>query len=134
MIYGIGNDVVYIPRISRIVQSDRVHRFVHKLLNAHERTALESIAAPHVDVHIAGRWALKEAIAKMLGCGIGNSVSFHDITIARNARGRPIALIDPVVWERLGINATLHIHVSLSHDADIAYAIAIGAYVDPMRP
>jgi holo-[acyl-carrier protein] synthase len=134
MIYGIGSDVVHIPRIARIVRGKRAQKFVHKLLNEHERTAMPSAVFPFttdaLDAHIAGRWALKEAIAKMLGCGIGTTVSFHDITIVRSDRGRPIALMSPLAWDRLGIATPLRIHVTLTHDAHIAYAVAIGEYPD----
>jgi holo-[acyl-carrier protein] synthase len=73
---------------------------------------------------LAARFAAKEAIAKALGAPRG--MRWHDCTVRRISGGAPVVEITGTVAARaaeLGIDRW---HLSISHDAGIAAAVAIG--------
>ena len=76
-------------------------------------------------ISLAGRWAVKEAVAKVLidttGC------HWHDCEVLSGDRGEPVIEVTGTVAEaaqRLGIARWL---VSVSHDGDMAIAFVVGA-------
>ena len=65
---------------------------------------------------------------KAVGCGWQQGVKFTDIEVTRNEIGKPEVTLSGVVSEfAINLNIT-KIHISLSHNDDvaIAYAIAVG--------
>lgn len=91
MIFGIGLDLCSVARIDEALKKYG-HRFVERVLNERERDELGEKAK---DLRtLAKAFAAKEAIAKALGTGIGQSLSFQDITIMREPSGKPYALVD----------------------------------------
>ncbi len=93
MIIGIGTDIVEIARIDKILTQDNADRFIDRILNQCEIELFsEKLAADNdkiITTFLAGRWAVKEAIAKALGCGVGENCSFHDISIYNGENGQP---------------------------------------------
>ena len=45
---------------------------------------------------LARRWALKEAVSKALGTGIGQSYGFEDIMVGHTSRGAPTVVVKGV--------------------------------------
>lgn len=113
MIVGIGVDLVDIPRFERSLE--RTPRLLERLFADAERSL-----RPH---SLAARYAAKEALIKALGGSDG--VHWTDIEIASEPSGRPVFALSgttaATVAER-GIDA---LHLSLSHDADVAIAYVI---------
>lgn len=111
----IGVDIVKISRIESLI-----NRFGERGLN---RFLSESeISRGRDKVHrIAGYWAVKEAISKALGVGIGKEFSFQDVEIGYDSYGRPIAKLSNRVRERFNIE---NIAISITHDGDYAVAVA----------
>jgi holo-[acyl-carrier protein] synthase len=75
--------------------------------------------------NLAGRWAAKEAVSKVLGLGV-RGVGWREIEIERLPTGQPaVRLHDRAARraEQLGIE---RIAVSISHESDYAIAIAQG--------
>ncbi|MFT5660652.1 MAG: holo-[acyl-carrier protein] synthase [Sulfurimonas sp.] len=69
----------------------------------------------------AGFWAVKEAVSKALGVGIGSQCSFHDILISKTAKGAPkIKLSEKITQEFNVKNAS----ISITHDGEYAIAVA----------
>jgi holo-[acyl-carrier protein] synthase len=65
---------------------------------------------------LAKRFAVKEAFAKALGTGIGETVAFKDIEIFKNTKNQPqIRVLKKI--DNIG-----KIHVSISDDQDNAIA------------
>ena len=119
---GIGNDIVSILRIRRALKRHS-HAFHKKILTKKESEYCLSKNDP--PTHIAGRFAAKEAIAKALGSGFGSALSFVDIEILSNQKGRPIATLSPdaqKIWGRPDIL------LSISHCKDYAIATALLQY------
>jgi len=76
--------------------------------------------------HLAGRFAAKEAILKVLGTGWSGGIAWTDIQITNQLSGQPIVeltgLCRKIAAER-GIRAW---HISISHIETHAIASAIG--------
>ena len=102
MITGIGTDVLDIERIHGILAGKNKMRFLNRLLTVAELERVQRI--PHVErvvEFIAGRFALKEAVAKAFGCGIGGMVGFQDIEIKAEPSGKPQCTVTKEALERL---------------------------------
>jgi holo-[acyl-carrier protein] synthase len=111
----IGTDIVAIGRIELAIQK-RGERFLARFLNPQERERTSKVAS------IAGLWAAKEAIAKALGCGIGQHLSFADITILKTPKGAPYFELSIEAQRRYPIVSS---SLSISHDGGFAIAVVV---------
>lgn len=112
-VVGVGIDVVDVTRF--MLALDRAPRLRERLFTEPERDLPPS--------SLAARFAAKEAIAKALGSPGG--MRWHDCTVHRVTGGPPrVEIVGTVaaVADRLGVTGW---HLSISHDAGIASAIAI---------
>lgn len=73
---------------------------------------------------LAGRFAAKEAVAKALGCGIGD-VSWKEIEILRMESGAPELLLHGAAEQKAREQALVHWSLSLSHSQSHAVAVAV---------
>ncbi len=119
MICGIGIDLVRIDRIRAIAERWQA-RFLDRLYTEAERRYCMKKAAPYAS--FAGRFAAKEAMLKALGTGWSEGISWHDIQVLNDRRGRPRATVSGRVRALMRRAGVTDIHLSLSHDTD--YAIA----------
>ncbi|MBQ1448586.1 MAG: holo-ACP synthase, partial [Coriobacteriales bacterium] len=90
-----------------------------------ERAYCDAKARP--EVHYALRFAAKEAVAKALGTGFSDGVSFSGIEIVNNRYGKPEVLLTggaQRVAEEKGI-VEMQVSLSFTHDVGVANAIAI---------
>lgn len=119
MIKGLGNDIIEVPRIEKIMLRYGP-KFLDKVFTVTEQAyCLKYVKSSR---HFAGRFAAKEAIVKALGTGFGKDVSFLDIEIVNDASGKPIVQLAPEVTKRLG---NPQVHLSISHCNSYATAVAI---------
>jgi holo-[acyl-carrier protein] synthase len=78
--------------------------------------------------HYAGRWAVKEAVVKAWSASrFGRSpkepnLSPREVEVVTDAWGRPSVRLGSILAGHL---ADVRVHVSLSHDGDIAVAMAV---------
>lgn len=80
---------------------------------------------PHRARYYAGRYAAKEAVAKALGTGFSDDVTWHDVEILRSVTGTPTVTLSDgalVAARALGITGWL---LSISHGESFAIASAI---------
>jgi holo-[acyl-carrier protein] synthase len=110
MISGIGTDIVELDRIKRI--SERQEKFIDRILTDAEKIEYKKLSDKRKIEFLAGRFAAKEAFAKAAGTGIGHELSFLDIEIAVDEKGKPF-IVKPY---RDGV------HLSISHSRDFAVA------------
>ncbi len=111
----IGIDIVKIERIEQMMErfgSKALARFLCK-----EEQELVSSAST-----AAGFWAVKEAVAKALGCGIGSECSFYDIRIKKSEKNAPYIMLSNSVIERFGIE---NAEISITHDGGFAIAVVV---------
>lgn len=119
-----GVDIVQISRIERIIKNKK-ERFYRRLFTNDEITYLES--RNNNSNTVAGLFAAKEAIGKVLGTGIG-SISWTDIEIVHNNAGKPMVNLNPKIKEKLHKLDMTEISLSISHEKEYAIAFAIGYY------
>ncbi|HYK99224.1 MAG TPA: holo-ACP synthase [Candidatus Acidoferrales bacterium] len=77
-------------------------------------------------LHLAGRWAAKEAVSKVLGLGV-RGVGWREIEIRRTPFGQPTVTLHGRAAQRaLAIGLREPLSVSISHIRDLAVAVAVG--------
>jgi holo-[acyl-carrier protein] synthase len=74
---------------------------------------------------LAGRWAAKEAVSKVLGLGV-RGIGWRDIEIERLPTGQPSVRLHGRAARRAEQLEMGRIAVSISHEAEYAVAIAFG--------
>ena len=72
---------------------------------------------------LAARFAAKEALAKALGAPVG--MSWHDAEVVSEESGRPRFEIRGTVLARADELGVASVHLSLSHDAGVAWAVVV---------
>lgn len=121
-IIGIGTDVVKISRIKRIFKK-YPEGFAERVLHKNELKVLKSHQSPKT--YLARRFSAKEAVAKALGTGIANGVSFKEIEISNNDNGQPILTLHGTtltIAKNLGIE---NAYISLSDEDKYAVAMVV---------
>jgi holo-[acyl-carrier protein] synthase len=123
-ILGHGIDLVEIARIRRLHEEHGQH-FLDRVFTPAEQEYCAANPKRYFE-HLAGRFAAKEAVLKVLGTGWRGGISWTDIEVVKDSMGQPgIRLTgecERIAVER-GITSWL---VSLSHIETHATASAIG--------
>lgn len=117
-----GIDLVDCPRIEQMIERHG-ERFIKRVFTAAEQTYAG--ANKNEVEKLAGRFAAKEAILKLVGTGWRGKIAWTDIEIINNASGRPEVTLGGEVKkiaDKLGIK---HISVSITHTANFAIASAV---------
>jgi len=114
MIRGIGIDIIEVKRIKKIME-DYGDRFLKRILTDNEINYCMKFSKP--ELHLAGRFAAKEAYSKAIGTGVGKSYSWKDIEILNNERGKPY-----IVHIKESEYSGFKYEVSISHTEEYACA------------
>ena len=123
-IIGHGIDLVETARIASMIESHG-ERFLSRCFTPAEVAYCQGHGKRATE-HLAGRFAVKEAILKVLGTGWSGGISWTDMEILPNAAGAPVLTLtgySAEVAARLGITRW---HVSISHIETHAIGSAIG--------
>jgi holo-[acyl-carrier protein] synthase len=83
---GLGTDIIEVERIRSNLKKYG-EEFLDKILTPLEKS--HSLKFKDPTLHVAGRFAAKEAISKALGTGFGETLEFHDIEIVNDEKGKP---------------------------------------------
>jgi len=122
MIYGVGTDIIEIPRIEaalgrfgekfalRILCEPELRRFA-----AHRKPA----------AYLAKRFAAKEAFTKALGTGIHAPANWHGVWVINLRSGKPSLEYSPALRALLDARGVGRAHVSLTDEREIASATVI---------
>lgn len=116
---GLGSDIVEIARIKGVLER-HPDSFLNKTFTKNEQDYCLSHRDPAP--RLAARFAAKEAVAKALGLGFGESLGFLDIEILNDQLGRPLVHLSPQASHALGHPSFL---LTLSHEKHYALAVAI---------
>ena len=122
MILGIGTDLTEVARIKQSIERYG-NRFLDRLYTEGERVYASSRGNPAE--RYAARFAAKEAGMKAIGTGWRHGVTWKDFEVVNERSGRPILVLRGVAREiadRMGFES---ISISLTHTAEMAYAIVI---------
>jgi holo-[acyl-carrier protein] synthase len=122
MILGTGIDIIEVERIQS--SWDRFgDRFAGRILCPAELEYCRQYK--HPAQHLAARFAAKEAISKAFGTGIGVQLGWQDMEVSRRASGEPFVLLHGAGQRLLAERGGRIVHLSLSHTATHAVAVAI---------
>lgn len=121
MILGLGTDIVAVQRIERVIKDNP--RFVEKVFSLGEQEYCSSKANPAQSY--AARFAAKEAFMKALGTGWDEGISWTQIEVINDAKGKPCLKLSGATEDIAKSRGTELIHLSLSHEKDYAIATVI---------
>lgn len=133
MIIGIGTDLLDIARVRKILEQSASGRFMERVLTLRERE-LAAGRQGRLAEFTAGRFSAKEAVAKAIGCGIGKELSFQDVEVLPDPKGKPVCRLSEAALERLSAagllaggetSGSIAIHLSITHTETTAMAYAI---------
>jgi holo-[acyl-carrier protein] synthase len=122
-VVGMGLDLAQIERVQSFIER-RGQRALDRVFTPAEQAYCEGRASRYASY--AGRFAVKEAVMKVLGTGWRAGVRWIDIEVARAPGQAPRVVLhgeSARIAERRGIRA---IHVAITHDARLAAAVAVG--------
>ncbi len=121
-IFGIGVDVVDIPRIAELRQRHGDGLGRHIFLDAELEYCL---VRPNPDEALAARFAAKEAVMKALGTGWTDAVLFSGIEVVSTAGGKPMVRLHGSTKKKAEELGAGLIHLSLSHAREVAVAYVL---------
>lgn len=129
MILGIGNDIVDIRRIEKLLDT-AAERFILRTFSPQEQQTAQSRQNGGLSAATyAKRFAAKEACAKALGTAIRGGITFLDFEVSNTDSGQPVMHITGKAKEHLDTmtpaEMSAHIHLSLSDDYPYAQAYVI---------
>ncbi|MCE5313717.1 MAG: holo-ACP synthase [Armatimonadota bacterium] len=113
-ILGVGTDIVETDRIRDVME--REESFAKRIFTQAELDY--SLGKQSKYLHLAARFAAKEAVAKALG----RSFSWHDVEVINNALGKPEIKL---YGQAKGMAGNAKVHLSVSHTKHYASAVAI---------
>jgi holo-[acyl-carrier protein] synthase len=119
MILGVGNDIIEVARI-RTILTRYPQRFLSRVFTPFEQEYCLKRKDPAI--HLSGRFAAKEAIVKALGVGFSQGLSWLDIEIRNDEKGKPSPYFSEFAKELFD---ELHFCISISHCHEYATAFAI---------
>lgn len=117
--HGIGLDVLRIDRLERAL--GRRPRLAERLFTRAERDYAAEQARP--GQHLAARFCAKEAVTKALGLDVLRPL---EIEVLSGAGGAPRLALHGTAAERVAAGG-LTVDVSLTHEGDLAAAVAVAA-------
>ena len=122
MIIGIGVDIAEIDRVDRLKQKFG-DRFAQRILTADE--LLEYQRRKYSSSFLASRFAVKEAVAKAFGTGIGKHLGFHSMQVDNDASGKPELHFMPDASDLLEHRQVRNTLISLSDETHYVVAMAL---------
>jgi len=121
-ILGVGMDIVETKRIAESIERFG-DRFLHRIFLEGETAYANSMKFPHL--HLAARFAAKEAISKAFGTGIGREMGWRDLEIIREPSGAPQVRLHGRAEAFAKTRNVQAIHISLSHTSEYGAASAV---------
>lgn len=122
-VIGVGFDLMDLDRAERIL-TRHGERALQRFLLPAERTYVLSMAHParHFAVRLAAKEAAYKAMARLRGA---SAVTWRDIEISRDRRGRPSVLLHARADRVVKAVGRYRIHVSLTHTEKSAGAVVV---------
>jgi holo-[acyl-carrier protein] synthase len=123
-IVGHGIDIVETARIKALVENHGEHFLARVFTPAEQRYC--ALSPKRYYEHLAGRFAAKEAVLKVLGTGWRGGIAWTDVEVVKDPSGQPKIVLTGEcarIATAMGISRW---HVSISHIETHATASAIG--------
>ena len=119
MVEALGIDIIEVNRIKKALERWG-KRFLERVYTPKELAYCLKKRYP--EGSLGGRFAAKEAVMKALGTGLSSGVSWKDIEIVNNRKGKPEVFLYGKTKKMLGKRKVL---ISISHTKENAIAQAI---------
>jgi holo-[acyl-carrier protein] synthase len=117
-----GIDLVDFPRIEQMIERHG-SRFLNRVFTEREQSDAQSVH--NRTERLAGRFAAKEAVLKLLGTGWRGKIAWTEIEIINNSMGQPCVNISGEV-ARIAEEAQVEqITLSITHTSNFAIASAV---------
>jgi holo-[acyl-carrier protein] synthase len=123
-IVGHGIDIVETARIKRSFD-EHGERFLDRVFTPAEQKYCAGNKKRYFE-HLAGRFAAKEAVLKVLGTGWRGGIAWTDIEIVNESTGQPRITLSGECQRIAGELGIASWHISISHIETHATASAIG--------
>ena len=123
-IVGHGIDIVETARIKNMVE-EHTTRFLDRCFTSAEQAYCAANPKRYFE-HLAGRFAAKEAVLKVIGTGWRGGIAWTDIEVIKEQSGQPRIILTGEcarIAKEMGIQRW---HISISHIETHATASAIG--------
>jgi holo-[acyl-carrier protein] synthase len=118
-----GIDLVDFPRIEEMIDRHGNH-FLDRIFTQTEQQQA-SVMKNRIE-RLAGRFAAKEAILKLLGTGWRGKIAWTDIEIVNNQFGQPLVTLSGEVKKIASKIGVRDISLSITHTANFVIASAVG--------
>lgn len=122
-----GVDIVVVARIEQMLARHGDH-FLERVYTPAERAYCN--AGRSSSIRLAGRFAAKEAVLKVLGTGWRGGIQWTDIETLPDELGKPVVTLTGLSAARAAVLGITKILLSLSHAGDYAVASAVGVRED----
>lgn len=122
MIYGVGSDLIEIPRVERVLARFG-ERFARRILCEPELRRFHAHAKPAA--YLAKRFAAKEAFTKALGTGIHAPANWHGVWVVNLKSGKPELEFSAALARLLQERGIRRSHLTLTDERDMAAATVI---------
>jgi len=119
MVTGVGNDIVSVERIRKLLETD-ASLFINKVFTCREREDAGRHPVPLM--YYSSRFSAKEAVFKCLRSDI--DLRLNEIEIVSDDAGRPSAVLYGRVLELAAEKNITRIDLSISYDTGYAAAFA----------
>ncbi|MFV0341270.1 MAG: holo-ACP synthase [Anaerocolumna sp.] len=117
MIVGIGTDLIEVKRIMKACEKDA---FINKVYTKNEQNLAD------LDQNkLAGNFAVKEAVVKMLGTGF-HGITPVEVEVLRDEQGKPYVNLYGGAKKQAQILGITSIFVSITNVKEYASAVAVG--------
>jgi holo-[acyl-carrier protein] synthase len=117
--YGIGTDIIEIERVRDAINKHG-DTFIQRIFTHNEQSYCKKHRDPMPQY--AARFSAKESIVKALGCGFGDQISWLDIEISHDDRGKPIVQFSSAAQQRFN---NPHVILSMSHCKEYVSTVAL---------
>lgn len=117
-----GIDLVDVPRFARVMERGG-EAFERRVFTEAEAAYCRGHRNPAP--HFAARFAAKEAVAKALGTGIGESAGLREIEVVRSASGAPGIVLHGAAAATAERQRVTAVQVSLTHTDLTAAAMVV---------
>ncbi len=120
-IIGLGTDLARIVRFRKFLEPG--NKVLERVFCPGERDYALKMHDPAL--HLAARFAAKEAFLKALGTGLRDGLSWQQICVTRDHLGCPSLELTGRAAELMRSRGARKTHLSYSHDGDYAVATVI---------
>jgi holo-[acyl-carrier protein] synthase len=121
-IVGLGLDLAQIARIQSFIER-RGQRALDRVFTPDEQAYCDGRASRFQSY--AGRFAVKEAVMKVLGTGWSRGVRWVDIEVVRPRGQAPTVALHGATARLAAERGIARVHVAITHDAGISAAVAV---------